>query len=100
MVRGNTRFISSVELDISQVRVFYVYYIKKRLFKQNKVPIFINLAVGWTTIIFTCEITINNFTCAIISFISVRNPYKHRYTLYSKKEINVQDYALSCISNI
>ena len=27
-------------------------------------------------IIFTCEITMNNFTCAIIGFISVRNPYK------------------------
>ena len=25
---------------------FYVYYIKESLFKQNKIPIFINLAVG------------------------------------------------------
>ena len=38
-----------------------------------------NLAAGGEAVIFTFEITINNFTCAITNFISARNPYKTLY---------------------
>ena len=51
---------------------FYVYYIKENLFKQ-KISIFINLAVVCKAMIFTCKITINNFTCVIISFYITKN---------------------------
>ena len=34
----------------------------------------------------TCEIIINDLTCEIISFDSVRNPYKALHTLYNKTE--------------
>ena len=63
---------------------FYVYYIKESLFKQNNISVVINLAVDCKAIIFACEITINNFTCAIISVLSVPEiPIKHN-TLYNK----------------
>ena len=73
MVCRNTIFISSVEhVD--------VYYIKECPFKQNKIPIFINVAVGCKAIIFTCEVTVNN-SHVRLSVLSVPEiPIKH-YTL-------------------
>ena len=44
---------------------FYAYYMKEGLFKQNEIPIFINLAVGCKVIIFTCEITKVSRKCNI-----------------------------------
>ena len=48
--------------------ILRLLYKEKSSQKKNKIPIFINLVVGCEAIIFTREITTNNFTCAIISF--------------------------------
>ena len=65
------------------IHVYLCLLYKGKFIKQNLKPVFINLAVYSKAIIFTCEITINNFACAIISFISARNPYKN-LSLYNK----------------
>ena len=63
---------------------FYVYYIKESHFTHAKLITRFHKLSGWLqSDIFTCEITINNFTCAIISFSVPEIPIKH-YTLYKK----------------
>ena len=47
--------------------------------KYFETKYFKNLTVGGNAIIFICRITIYNFTCAIISFISAQNSYKTIY---------------------